>query len=64
MINPRRICLIYEQNDQVVRLLHFQDRGEQNWICPQHLPTPIPPSARLASKLPRFEKIISIQGHP
>lgn len=45
-------CLYCEQTSEVVPLIAVQYRGNELWICPQHLPILIHKPAQLGDKLP------------
>lgn len=50
-------CLACEQTSDEVPLINVQYRGQEFWICPQHLPILIHKPAQLAGRLPGAEKL-------
>ena len=54
-------CLICQQSEQDIPLLPVQYRGQQYWICPQHLPVLIHRPEELAGKLPGAEQLSGYQ---
>ena len=52
MTNQLEHCIYCERNALEVPLLSLIHRGENFWICPQHLPILIHKPAQLAQKLP------------
>lgn len=56
-------CIYCERNSDEVPLIPFEYRGEQYFICPQHLPVLIHKPAQLADKLPGLEKLSGSEEH-
>lgn len=52
-------CIYCERDSHEIPLLALSHRGENLWICPQHLPILIHKPAQLANKLPGA---INLQG--
>jgi hypothetical protein len=48
-------CLVCDRTSDIIPLIRLQFRGEEAWICPQHLPILIHKPAQLADKLPGLE---------
>lgn len=56
-------CLVCGKSSAEVPLLAFQFRGENRWICPQHLPILIHDPTRLAGLLPGAEGLEAADHH-
>jgi len=52
MIDGSPYCLYCERDSNEVPLVTLQYKGEELWICPQHLPVLIHHPEQLADKLP------------
>ena len=63
MPNNPPACLYCQRADDRVPLLQVVFRGEQYWICPQHLPILIHKPDKLADQLPGIE-ILPGEVHP
>jgi len=57
MANSLFTCNYCDQSDQVSPLQHFQNRGEQYWICSQHPPILNHNLVQLVDKLPGFDLV-------
>jgi hypothetical protein len=53
-------CLYCQRSADEVPLLNLRYRGNDAWICAQHLPILIHKPAQLADKLPGLENIIPV----
>jgi len=51
------------RNDEEVPLIAIIYRGNDHWICPQHLPILIHKPAQLAEILPGLEKLYPGEAH-
>ncbi len=54
--NPPR-CLQCERTGDEVPLMKLQYRGDELWICPQHLPLLIHSPIKLVGRLPGAETL-------
>ncbi|RME08415.1 MAG: hypothetical protein D6803_01310 [Anaerolineae bacterium] len=52
-------CVYCQRSDEEVPLVALRVRGEQAWICPEHLPILIHKPHLLAGKLPGAENVAS-----
>jgi hypothetical protein len=57
------ICIYCQRSSDEVPLLAMRHRGQQVWICPQHLPILIHKPEQLADKLPGAKNLGSPEGH-
>jgi hypothetical protein len=57
-------CLYCERDSDQVPLLALKYRGEELWICPQHLPILIHKPAQLAGKVLGAESFGPSEPHP
>lgn len=53
----RKECLACQRGAEQTPLISLEYRGEQMYICPQHLPVLIHDPARLIGKLPGAEDL-------
>ena len=60
---PNKTCLACGRDDGQTPLITLDYRGEQRWICPQHLPILIHDPARLIGTLPGAENLEPAEGH-
>ena len=51
--NTEPRCLVCEQTSDAVPLINVKFRGQDLWICPQHLPILIHRPAQLADQIGR-----------
>ena len=58
MSDQALFCLYCDRSENEVVLVQLRYRGENYWICPQHLPLLIHKPAQLASALPGAEHFI------
>lgn len=58
-ITPR--CLACEQTSDTVPLINVKFKGQDFWICAQHLPILIHQPARLADKLPGADALAAVE---
>jgi hypothetical protein len=56
-------CLVCKKSSAEVPLIALQFRGEDRWICPQHLPILIHDPSRLAGLLPGAEGLEAADHH-
>ena len=56
-MSERVNCVQCGRNDQDVPLIALQVKGDQAWICPQHLPLLIHKPHLLEGKLPGTENL-------
>ncbi|HOA24681.1 MAG: hypothetical protein WBH90_14085 [Aggregatilineales bacterium] len=62
--NTEPRCLACDQTSDVVPLINVKFRGQDLWICPQHLPILIHRPAQLADRLPGAENLSAADhGH-
>jgi hypothetical protein len=64
MIVNEEKCLHCERDSSQVPLLALRYRGQDLWICPQHLPILIHKPQQLADKLPGATFISDPESHP
>lgn len=65
MKNGNPYCLYCERDSNEVPLVNLQYRGEELWICPEHLPILIHKPGQLADKLPGLMDMSQEgQSHP
>jgi hypothetical protein len=57
------VCLYCQQTSDAVPLIALLYRGEQRWICPQHLPILIHNPALLVGILPGAEDLKEADHH-
>lgn len=50
-------CIACERTDETIPLLSFDFKGNQYWICPQHVPILIHKPEQLTGKLPGAEDL-------
>ena len=50
-------CIACERTDDSIPLLSFDFKGNQYWICPQHVPILIHKPEQLTGKLPGAEDL-------
>lgn len=63
MTERSRVCLACQRSDDQTPLVHLQYRGEDLWICPQHLPVLIHDPQRLVGTLPGAEHLKPADHH-
>lgn len=63
MNQTKPVCVTCGQDSEQVPLLPFIFKGNQFYICPQHLPILIHKPAQLADRLPGLELIKPPEGH-
>ena len=56
-------CLYCDRTSDQVPLINLHFKGNNVWICPQHLPILIHKPAQLADKLPGMESLEPPEGH-
>jgi hypothetical protein len=56
-------CLYCDRTSDQVPLINLHFKGNNVWICPQHLPILIHKPAQLADKLPGMEALEPPEGH-
>jgi hypothetical protein len=56
-------CLVCRKDSEEVPLVSFQFKGQDLWICPQHLPILIHDPAKLASVLPGADSLSPADHH-
>ncbi len=56
-------CLVCNTTSDEVPLISLYYRGQDFWICPQHLPILIHKPSQLADQLPGAENFQSAAGH-
>jgi hypothetical protein len=59
----KEICIACERSSDEVPLLAVRHRGEDLWICSQHLPILIHKPEQLAQKLPGAQNLSAPEGH-
>lgn len=57
MENKLPVCLYCNRSSDEAPLIKLQFKGQEYWICPQHLPILIHKPAQLAGKLPGAETL-------
>jgi hypothetical protein len=57
------VCLYCQQDSDAVPLILLRYRGEERWICPQHLPILIHDPAVLSGILPGAENLKGANHH-
>ena len=57
------ICLACERSSDEVPLIAMRYRGENMWICPQHLPVLIHKPEQLTAKLPGAANLSAPEDH-
>jgi hypothetical protein len=55
-------CIACERTDDSIPLLSFDFKGNQYWICPQHVPILIHKPEQLTGKLPGAEDLDPADG--
>jgi hypothetical protein len=55
-------CVACERTDDSIPLLSFDFKGNQYWICPQHVPILIHKPEQLTGKLPGAEDLDPADG--
>lgn len=63
MANANNHCLYCERSSEEVPLIAIQFRGQESYICPQHLPILIHKPAQLSDKLPGAETLGPSEHH-
>lgn len=63
MTDTPRTCIACDRSDDQTPLVHLQYRGNDLWICPQHLPVLIHDPARLVGRLPGAEHLRPAEHH-
>jgi hypothetical protein len=63
MTDPKPACLYCDRSEDETPLISLRYRGQDLWICPQHLPVLIHKPAELAGKLPGAENLTGAAGH-
>lgn len=63
MNQNKPVCIACGEDNHQVPLISFTFRGEQYFICPQHLPLLIHKPAQLADRLPGLELLGPPEGH-
>lgn len=54
-------CIACSRTADEIPLILFQYKGQERWICPQHLPVLIHKPTELAHKLPGIEQVPPVQ---
>jgi len=62
-MDSNKKCLACDRGEDRVPLLRLAFRGEEFWICPQHLPLLIHDPARLVGRLPGAEHLEPAEHH-
>jgi hypothetical protein len=57
------VCLYCERDSNQVPLMPVVFKGQDLWICPQHLPILIHKPAQLADKLPGVTQLSHVEPH-
>ena len=57
MTTPAPQCLVCQETNETLPLLALNYRGQQYWICPQHLPMLIHQPEKLVGLLPGAERL-------
>jgi hypothetical protein len=57
------VCLYCERDSNQVPLMPVVFKGQDIWICPQHLPILIHKPAQLADKLPGLTQLSPAEHH-
>ncbi len=57
------VCLYCQQDSDSVPLIALRYRGEERWICPQHLPILIHNPTMLSGILPGAEALKGADHH-
>jgi hypothetical protein len=60
MTEPKALCVFCGVGSEEMPLILMDFRGEQYWICPQHLPILIHKPEKLAEHFPGIEKLEGI----
>ena len=63
MTPPTDSCLYCERDSSQVPLMPVVFKGQDLWICPQHLPILIHKPAQLADKLPGLSQLSPGEHH-
>ncbi|MCI0520550.1 MAG: hypothetical protein L0Z70_09880 [Chloroflexi bacterium] len=63
MSAAKPVCLYCNRTSHEIPLLSIQYRGEEHFICPQHLPILIHKPAQLADLLPGVENLPPVEPH-
>lgn len=63
MSQLKDVCLYCQQGSDQVPLMPVVFKGQELWICPQHLPILIHKPAQLADKLPGMTQISPVEPH-
>lgn len=63
MSQLKDVCLYCQQGSDHVPLMPVVFKGQELWICPQHLPILIHKPAQLADKLPGMTQISPVEPH-
>ena len=63
MANANAGCLVCKRDSEQVPLISFQYKGEDLWICPQHLPILIHDPTKLEDVLPGAENLEAADHH-
>jgi len=53
----KKVCLVCNRNEQDVPLIQLDFKGNNYYICPQHLPVLIHDPDQLEGKLPGAEEL-------
>ena len=62
-VSEPKTCLACGRGPNEVPLITLSYRGEERWICPQHLPLLIHDPQRLAGMLPGAEDLSPADHH-
>jgi hypothetical protein len=62
-MDKQAVCLVCNEDDRNVPLIHMCFKGEIYWICPQHLPLLIHKPEQVADKLPGMQAKASAHHH-
>jgi len=57
------VCLACDRDSNATPLISIEYRGQQLWICPQHMPILIHDPARLVGKLAGAENLSPAEHH-
>ena len=63
MDEKSQACLVCRRESQEVPLLSFSYKGQDLWICPQHLPILIHDPGKLAEVLPGADHLEPADHH-
>ena len=59
----KNVCVACDRGSEEIPLIQLEYRGEEFWICPQHLPVLIHDPNRLAGRLAGAERMEPAEHH-